>query len=207
MKRTAKPLFFLFAMMPFALQAQIIMCKDAAGRTYTSDRPIMECSGRAVREFGSNGVLRREIPAPLTAEQKRQKQLEEEKQKADEAALAEQKQADRAMLARFGKEGDIEVARKRTLDIAQEQFKRQTEAVAAAEKQLQQVRSEMAKVKNPKDVPPGLLRRSEESSKALGEQKKKSQDIETEIAQINLKYDAMLKRYRELNNRQTTASR
>ncbi|OGB27618.1 MAG: hypothetical protein A3I66_07040 [Burkholderiales bacterium RIFCSPLOWO2_02_FULL_57_36] len=207
MKRTAAPLLFLSAMMPFAVQAQIIMCKDAAGKTYTADRPIMECSGRAIREFGSNGVIRRDIPAPLTAEQKRQKLLDEEKRKVEEAALAEQKQADRAMLARYGKEDDIEVARKRTLDIVQEHLKRQTEALAAAKKQQQQVQSELAQVKNPKDVPPGLYRRSEESDKTLRAETEKLQDVEAEIAQINLKYDTTLKRYRELRNQQSTASK
>ena len=177
MKRIAKALFFISAMMPLAVHAQIIMCKDAAGKTYSSDRPIMECADRPIREFGKSGVLRREIPAPLTAEQKRQKQLDEEKRKAEEAALADQRQADRAILARYGKESDIEVARKRTLEITQEQLKRQTEELAAAEKQNAQVQSEIAKVKNPKDVPPGLHRRLEESGKAVSDQKKKFQNL------------------------------
>lgn len=207
MKRIVKPLLFLSAMLPLAAPAQIIMCKDAAGRTYSSDRPIVECSGRAIREFGNNGVLRREIPAPLTAEQKRQKQLEEEKRKEEQAALAAQKQADRAILARYGKESDIEVARKRTLEVAQEQFKRQSESVAAAEKQLQQAQSEIAKTKNPNDVPSELLHRAEDAGKTLQDQKKKIREIEAEIAQINQKFDATLKRFRELNGQQVTASK
>lgn len=207
MKRIVKPLLFLSAMLPLVAHAQIIMCKDAAGRTYSSDRPIMECSGRAVREFGSNGVLRREIPAPLTAEQKRQKQLEEEKRKEEKAKLAAQKQADRAILARYGKESDIEAARKRTLEVVQEQLKRQTESVAAAEKQKQQAQSEIAQAKNPNDVPSELLHRSKDADKTLQDQKKKIHEFEAEIAQINQKFDATLKRFRELNGQQVTASK
>jgi chromosome segregation ATPase len=206
MQRTAQTLLCLSAVMSLTAQAQIIMCKDASGKTHTADRPIMECTGRAVREFGSNGALKREVPAPLTAEQKRHKQLEEEKRKAEEAALVEQKQADRAILARYRNEDDIEIARKRTLDMIQERFRRQTDTLATAEKQQKEVQAEIAQLKNKKDVSPALHRRSEESDKALRDEKKKFQDYEAEIAQINERYDATLKRYRELNNRQSAAA-
>src|SRR5215218_3192456 len=90
-------LMSLLTLSPMAARAQaqkIFICKDAHGRTFTADRPIQECMGRAVKEMDRNGIVRREIPAPLTAEQRRQKELEEEKRKAEEQAAAEQKQAD-----------------------------------------------------------------------------------------------------------------
>src|SRR3979411_410717 len=134
MKRAMRIVFYLSALMPLTVNAQIIMCKDVSGRTFTSDYPIPECIDRPAREFGRNGVLKREIPAPLTAEQKRQQQLDEEKRKAEEAAAAEQKQIDRAILSRYRNEGEIELARKRTLDLVEEKIKRETVALAAAEK-------------------------------------------------------------------------
>ena len=207
MKSTVIILFSVIAMMPLLAHAQIIMCKDAAGKTHTSDRPIMECADRSVREFGKSGVLRREIPAPLTAEQKRQKQLDEEKRKQEQAALAEQKQADSAMLTRFGSEADIEIARKRTLEIVEEQLKRQTETIAAAEKRHQEVQAEIAQVKDPKNMPPGLHSRSEESGKSLHNEKQKLQDYKSEIVQINSKFDATLVRYREVTGRRSVAAK
>ena len=42
-----------------ALHAQkIYMCKDESGHTLTSDRPIPECEGRAIREFDKSGTIR-----------------------------------------------------------------------------------------------------------------------------------------------------
>ncbi len=207
MKGTAKILLCLSTMTPLAVHAQIIMCKDAAGKTYTSDRPIMECSGRAYREFGKNGNLKREVAAPLTAEQKRQMELEEQRRKAEEAALAEQKQADRAMLTRYLNEGDIGLARKRALEVAGEQRQRHAEALAAAEKRLKQAQLEITQVKNKNDMPPGLQRRIEEADKAIRDERKNLQESDHEIAQINKKYDATLQRYRELAGRQSTASK
>lgn len=207
MRSTAKILLCLSAMAPLAVHAQIIMCKDAAGKTYTSDRPIMECAGRAYREFGKSGNLKREVPAPLTAEQKRQKQLEEERRKVEEAALAEQKQADHAMLMRYQSEGDIGLARQRALDMAGEQRQRHVEAIATAEKRLKQVQLEITQVKNKSDMPPGLQRRTEEADKASQDERKNLQESDDEIAQINMKFDATLQRYRELRSRQSTASK
>jgi DNA repair exonuclease SbcCD ATPase subunit len=207
MKHAAKSLIFLMGLVSSAASAQIIMCKDASGRTHTADRMIAECADRPTREFSSNGLPRREIPAPLTAEQKRQKQLEEEKRKAEEAVLAEKKRADRAMLTRYRNENDIEVARRQSLDMVNERVSRQKDALAAAEKQQKAVRTEMAQVKNKKDMPPGLYRRLEESDKMILNEKKKVEELEAEMAQVSAKYDATLKRFRELTIPQPTASK
>ncbi|MDB5761519.1 MAG: hypothetical protein JWQ21_514, partial [Herminiimonas sp.] len=195
MKNKTGILFYLLALAPLTVHAQkIFMCKDASGRTLTSDRPIPECADRAVREFDKNGIVRHDIAAPLTAEQKRQKQLEEEKRKADEAAAAEQKQNDRAIVARYRNEEDIAIARKRTVDLVQEQIKREAITLAAAEKRRKDLQAEAELPKNKKAAPPGLQRNLDEADQAVRDQKKKIQDYEAEAAQINGKFDATLKR-------------
>ncbi len=189
----------LMILAPPAAQAQkILMCKDASGRTLSSDRPMPECADHAVRELDGNGLVRRVIPAPLTAEQKRQKQLEEEKIKAGEIAAAEQKQNDRAIMDRYRNEGEIGAARERTVDLVREQAGREAIALAAAETRRKDTQTEIGRLKNKKTVPAALQRRLDESELAILDAKKKMQDYEAEIAQINAKYDATLKRYREL---------
>jgi len=184
---------------PLAAHAQkILMCKDAAGRTYTSDRPMPECADRAVRELDRNGIVRRVIPAPLTAEQKHQKQVEEEKIRADEIAAADQKQNDRAIMDRYRNEGEIGIARERTVDLVREQSRREAAALAAAETRRKDVQFEIGRLKDKKAVSPALQSKLDESDQAILNAKKKMQDYEAEIAQINAKYDATLKRYREL---------
>jgi cell division protein FtsN len=200
MKNKVMVLICFLALAPLSVQAQkIFMCKDASGRTLTSDRPIPECADRAVREFDKSGTVRREIPAPLTAEQKRQKQLEEEKRKVDEAAAIEQKQNDRALVARYRNESDIETARKRDLNLVQEKIKRETASLAAAEATHKTAQAELAQIKNQKNIPSALQRKIEASGQAVAEDKKKLQEYGAEIAQTNLKYDAALKRYREIS--------
>ena len=67
MKSAYKTLFFLSICIAPGAHATIFMCKDASGRTITSDRPIPECAERTVWEYGNTGSLKREIAAPLTA--------------------------------------------------------------------------------------------------------------------------------------------
>ena len=179
--------------------AQIYMCKDASGRTLTSDRPIPECADRVTRELDKRGLVRREVQPPPTPEQKRQMQIEEEKRKAQEAAAEEQKREDRAIRLRYRNENDIEVARLRSLDIAQERIKREKSALANAEKQQKQAQADAERYKKKNAaVPPGVQHRIEQADQAVAGSKKAIEDIEAEIGQINAKFDATLKRYREL---------
>lgn len=204
MQRAIGILFCLLALAPLSAHAQkVYMCKDASGKTHTSDRPIPECADRAIREFDRNG-LRREIAAPPTAEEKRQKQLEDEKRKAEKAAAEEKKQSDQAILGRYRNEGDIEVARKRALDLVQEQVKRETTVLATAEKRRKEAQAELDIQKKKNAVSPDLPRKIEEADQSVKEVKKRMQDYEAEIAQINAKHDETLKRYRELTGSAAT---
>jgi hypothetical protein len=182
-----------------AAHAQIYICKDASGRTITADRPIPECADRTMREYGKNGVLKREIAAPLTAEEKRQKKVEEEKRKADAAAAEEQKKSDNAMLARYRNEADIEVARKRSLAIIDEQIKRETTALAAAETQQAQSKAALdaAAKKQPKPAPI-LVRNAEEADRRVAEGRTRLTGYREELAKVNATFDQTVKRFREL---------
>lgn len=181
----------------WSAQAQIYRCKDAAGRNYTSDRPIPECADRAVREYDRKGNARRDIPAPPTAEQKRQMQSEQEKRRQMELAAEEQKRNDRAMRSRYRSEADIGLARKRAIEGVQEQIKRETGTLAAAEKRLQgaQAQADSIRKKNA-PVPADVQRGLDDAERAVGESKKQIAEHEAEIAAINARHDEMVKRYR-----------
>lgn len=190
--------FILSALAPLTVQAQhILICKDSVGRTYTSDRPIPECADRAVREMDKGGYVRREIPAPLTAEQKQQKRIEEEKRKAEIAAADEQRQNDRAMLARYRHESDIEVARQRTVEPIAERLRREAAALAISEKDRKAAQAEYAADK--KKPSPAVQRKLSEADMAVETSRNRIRDYEAEVSQVNSRFAATLTRYRELN--------
>lgn len=200
MRTAAGILFYLFwTGVPWLAHAQIYVCKDAIGRTISSDRQISECADRAVRELSRTGLLKREIPAPLTAEERRQKQLQEKKERAEAEALEEQQKSDRAMLARYRSEADIEKGRQLLLDQAQEHGKRNKGLLEAAELQLRQAQADMETSRKGNAKPTGdLAGRIDAAALDVAERKKIMQEDEAEIARINEKFDQTLNRYREV---------
>lgn len=187
------------ALLPGLSHAQIYMCKDAAGKTITSDKPIPECADRAVREYGKNGQYKRDIPPPMTAEERRKQEDEEARKKADEAAVKEKRRADNALLARYRSEADIDVARKRALATAQEQQKRESANLAKSEQQLAQAQAEVDGYNKNKAKPPVELTRSiDDLQIRVTETKKRVLSQNAEIAKINTNFDETLKRYKEL---------
>lgn len=196
-----KTTLFLFLALPMVgVHAQIYMCKDASGRTITSDRPIPECADRAMRELDKGGRMRRDIPAPMTAEEKRLLQQEEEKRKADEAQAEGQRKSDRLLRARFKSEADIEEARKRALEQVDDRIKRDKAALAVAEKQQQQAQAEADALKKKNaTVPTVLQHRIDDASQTVMATRKAIQGNEADVAEVNAKYDALVKRFRELN--------
>lgn len=178
---------------------KIYMCKDESGRTLTSDRPIPECDGRAIREFDKSGTIKHDIPPPPTAEQKRQMQIEEEKRRAEAAAAEERKREDRAIRARYRSEEDIEAARKQSVEALQEQIKRDKAALANAEKQQKQVHAEADTYKQKNaPLPAGVKQRVEDADQAVEAVQKSIADRKAETGQVEARFDATLKRFREL---------
>lgn len=183
-------------------QAKIYVCQDAAGHTLTADRPIPECSTRPMRELDRNGITRREIPAPLTAKERKRAEEEARARRAEEAAAADRRHSDRAILARFRSEDDIMEFGRRNIGIAQENVKRETQTLAAAEKRQQQAKAELAALAARDQRPAYLRQRLEDADRAVSGSRRRLDDYEAEILLINSRTDATLKRFRELRSAQ-----
>jgi hypothetical protein len=197
--QAARKAVLLFPLLVTAsAHADIFMCKDAGGRTFTSDRPIPECADRAVREYRNNGALKKEIAAPLTAQQKRELAAQQEKQKADQAAADEKKREDRALRARYRSEGDIEAARRRETETFAEQTAQQKKTLAAAESELKAAQMTDAAQKQTGKPSPASKTRLANAGQDVLEAKTALQDTQAGLARVNEKYDRILNRYREI---------
>ncbi|MEO6352073.1 MAG: hypothetical protein ABIO19_14360 [Burkholderiaceae bacterium] len=179
------------------VQAQIFVCRDAAGRTYTGDRPQAECASQPMRELRGDGMLRRDHPAPLTVQQKQQRLLEEERRRADEAAAAALRQSDRRLLLAYPTESHLEAARTRAVALLQEQISQAAAAIAAAQQRLQRAQAEPGPQRS-KDISPALRDRIDIAQHTINNGQQGIRQIEAEIVQLNLRFDAEMKRYRAI---------
>ena len=187
-------------------RAQIFVCKDASGRTLTSDRPIPECADRPIRVLDGRGNTRRVIEPPMTAEQKRKLKEQEAQRKADEIVAAERSRIDLAIKTRYRSEADIEMARERATAPIEETIRREKSFLAEAEKQEAEAQTEAdtAQKKN-RQLPVHVKRKLDDAAQSVIAAKKQLEEAKGERTQVSARYDDTLKRFRELSG--VTASR
>lgn len=183
--------------LPAAAFAQIYVCKDAGGHTLTSDRPIAECANRPMREIDHHGVTRREIAAPLTAQQRREREQAEEKKRLDGIASEEQRQYDFALTTRYRSEADIAVARKKAIELLDAQMKIDTNALG---REMQEMKAAQAAVlaagKNA--TAKGERRRLEDAARGVESRLASIERRTADIERTHAKFDQSLKRFLEI---------
>ena len=172
-------------------------CNDASGKQVCGDILPQACYGRAYRELGSNGQTIRTVDAPLTAEQRSQREAEEEKRKREEEKRKEQQRKDQALLNTYGNEQDIELMRKRAEgDVLK--------AIANAEKKIVEIRQQRKKFENeaefykkktlPHEVQKGLA----DADSDINSQEVFIAEKKKELEVIHAKYDEDKRRLVEL---------
>ncbi|MFC5473343.1 DUF4124 domain-containing protein [Paraherbaspirillum soli] len=192
-------LFFCSAgLLPLLADAQIFTCKDAAGRTITADHAMPECADRKVVELSKAGVLKREIPAPLTPEQKRQQLIVDEQRRIEAAAEEQKRQQDRALLARYRSESDIAASRHYYLQLSQDLIKQDQVSIEDAQSQLAAANTEAEFYKHRKTLPFELRSKMDDANRTIERSRKNMVDHQAELGRINARFDETLKRFREL---------
>ena len=179
--------------------ADIYTCKNAAGHTLTSDRPIQECADRAMLVRQSVHQKAREIPRPLTAEERRKLEAEQEKQKA-EAQLEELRKKDELYLqSNFKSESDIELARQQLLETVKEKINVGNEQIKAIGRILTELQEEQQEnsSKSPTENAE-LQRRAGQLALSVKNTRSTIERYEAEQVRINAQYDDILRRYREI---------
>lgn len=185
-------------LLPLIGHAQIYICKDEHGRTVSSDRPLPECSGRTTREMSREGVVKREIPAPLTPEQKRLKQIEDDQRKAELAAQEEKRNFDRLLVARYPTEAHIEIIRQRALSALHEKIRIANAGIVSAGRQQKELEADSVKRTRGK-LSSDARMKWDAAAIAIENERINIREYEVQITQTNSKFDTAVKRYREIS--------
>jgi hypothetical protein len=179
-----------------AAQAQrIYVCRDGAGHALTSDRPIVECASQPVREIDRSGITRREVPPPLSPEQKERQRDEVRRRRAEQQAAEDQRRADRALLTRFHSESDIDAARRSNTERVRENARREAQLLGQAQQRQRTLELQLSQTT---DASQGRMQQLEEADRTVAQSRRRLDDYEAEIMQINTRMDATLMRFREL---------
>lgn len=184
---------------PLVARAQLYICTLRSGRTLTGDMPPRECQDVPIRELNPDGSVRRVIEPPLTPEEKRKREQEEKERHERERLAQEQHRRDRALLETYASEDEIESSRDRTLAERQRLIDR-------ANQQLKEFKVDRKRLDDESEFYvkrqlPDKLKAAIQANTALQEQQRHAiEDIRADMQRINERYDAQLRRFRELVN-------
>lgn len=180
-------------------------CADNGGRQICSDVLPKECYGKAYREINSRGITVRHVPAPLTPEQRAAREAEEKKAKEEEVRRLEQDRRNRALLATYTSEQDIDAARDRAIADVEKGIKAAQEKQAELAGRQKKLDAE-AEFYKKKPMPPALQAQLRENQDEMKAQQAAIDAKQKDIEALKARYEEEKQRYRELT-RKTAAGR
>lgn len=181
------------------VHADIYTCKDANGRTITSDRPIPECADRSMFVRQNPAQSQREIPRPKTAEERRKAEEEHEKQKIADQLEDQRKRDELYLLANFKSESDIEMTRQKALEVVKEKIRVGSEQLKAVDHLLSELQAEQRNGATKSAAENANLQsRASQLVLSIKNSRESVARYEVEKNLINTQYDDILSRYREI---------
>lgn len=194
------------ALLPLTAAAQgrtTYCCTDSHGRQVCSDVLPKECYGRAYREINRQGVTVRRIDAPLTAEQRAAREAEEKKAREEESRRLEQDRRNRALLATYSDEKDIDYARDRAVADMQKTIQAAQDKLAELAKSREKLDAE-AEFYKKRPMPPKLKAQIRDNDADTKAQQAAIEARQKEIEALKARYEEEKLRYRELTRPKAT---
>lgn len=183
--------------------ARTFCCTDAKGRKVCGDVLPEACENRAYKEFSDGKV--RNVEAPLTPEQKAQREAAEAKKKEEEKVAAEARRRDQALLNTYGNEKDIDLMRDRAVADTEATAKQAQEKLDAAQKRKQQLERELEFYAK-KPVPANLKAQIKENEIEIAAQQKAMDERDKAVEAVRAKFEEDRKRYRFLTQGEGSAA-
>lgn len=190
---------------PLAAQAQVTYrCTGTDGKRYYGSTIPMQCVGRVVEQLNAQGLVVRRIDPEGEEKEREAKAAAAAKAKDEEAATREEARRNRALLATYTSERDIEDARARALADNRDAVQQVETRIDALKKRRAGYDKELEFYQDKKGAtkPPSKL--LEDINSAEVDLKVQAGLLETkkrEVDLINAKYDQDKKRYIQLTRR------
>ena len=173
-------------------------CTGSDGKKYYGSTIPRPCIGQPVEQLNAQGMVIKRIDAAASAADREKKAAEEEERKKREAISKEEGRRNRALLATYTSEKEIDSARARAL-------KDNEAAVKDIEKRIGGLKTKLAEQKKElqfyegKNKPPAKLSQDIQSTEYdIKAQEHLLAAKQKEVEQINARFDDDKKRYQEL---------
>jgi hypothetical protein len=186
------------AALPLAAQAQSYRCTGKDGKKYYGQAVPPQCLGQPVEQLNAQGLVVKRYDAAASAAEREKKVAEEEERKKREAVSKEEGRRNRALLATYTSEKDIEQARARALKDNEAAVKDIERRIGGLRKRQEEIKKEMDFFQG-KNKPPAKLAQDMQSAEFdIKTQQELMATKQREVATINQRYDEDKKRYIDL---------
>lgn len=196
----------LLALVPIAAGAQSnsYRCVGKDGKKYYGSTVPTQCLGQPVEQLNSQGMVVKRFDAAASAAEREKKAADDEERKKREAVSKEEGRRNRALLATYTSEKDIDQARGRALKENESAVKDIEGRIVSLKKRQGDLKKEMEFYQG-KNKPPAKL---EQDIASNNFDMKTQEDLlaakKREVDHINARYDDDKKRYTELTKGSAT---
>jgi len=185
---------------------RIKKCQDGAGKWHYGDTADEQCARSKVIELDTRGIQRKEIAAPLTeAELKEREQNREQTEKARKQA-EEQERRDQQLLATYALEEDIVLTRDRKISEVEVQIRAGQETLTSLRSSLTRLQAQAAEEQRTgKTVLPQTAKTIANNEAQIAKHETHIQASKKEQEKMRTQYETELMRFRELKRKQSSA--
>jgi len=198
MRIAAAALIAGFVLAPFAAEAQSYRCTGQDGKKYYGSIVPNQCLGLPVEQLNAQGMVVKRFDAAASAAEREKKAADDEQRKKRESATKEEGRRNRALLATYTSERDIDTARGRALQENEVAIKDSERRIAALRKRQEELKKELDFYQG-KNKPPAKLG---DDMRNLEFDITTQEDLlaakRRDVVTINTRYDNDKKRYLEL---------
>jgi len=191
----------VLALAPLAADAQSYRCVGKDGKKYYGSTIPTQCIGQPIEQLNAQGTVIRRIDPQASAAEREAKQAEEKKKREEATAAKEAARRNRALLATYSSEKDIEDARARALADNQKAVKEIEARIDLIRKRREGYEKEVEFYKGKSKPPAKLNEDIQNAEMQLKAQEGLLAAKKKEVDTVNAKYDEDKKRYIELTRR------
>jgi hypothetical protein len=198
MKTAATLLIAGLALAPFTAEAQSYRCTGKDGKKYYGQSVPTACIGMPVEQLNAQGMVIRRYDAAASAAEREKKVAEEEERHKRELITKEEGRRNRALLATYTSDKDIDNARSRALQENEIAVKDIQGRIDALKKRQDTLKKELEFFQGKNKPPPKLTEDIRNAEFDIKTQEELMATKKKEVALINSRYDDDKKRYTEL---------
>jgi len=185
------------ALLPFAVDAQTYRCIGKDGKKYYQQSLPAACAGQPIEQLDAQGRVVKRIDAPSSAPEREKSQADADDRKR-EAAAKEEGRRNRAVLATYANEAEIDQARSRALKDNVAAIKSIEERMSGLKLRQDQLAKELGAKGGQAKAPPKLAEDMRNAEFDMKTQQELMAVKKKEADQINARYDEDKKRYQGL---------